>query len=82
MAITKSILAPIPGVFYRRPSSKEGVYVQEGQAVKCGDIIGLVEIMKTYFEIKAEEDATIVSFIVKDEEMIEAGQEIALVQIK
>ncbi|MFD1705350.1 acetyl-CoA carboxylase [Siminovitchia sediminis] len=77
MAENKKIVSPIPGVFYRRPSPDKDVYVNEGDAVKAGDIIGLVEVMKNYYEIKAEEDGVIDSFTAENEQVVEAGQEIA-----
>jgi acetyl-CoA carboxylase biotin carboxyl carrier protein len=72
------ILSAIPGVFYRKPSQDEDVYVKEGENVKIGDTIGLVEVMKTFYEIKAESDGVIESFLISNEEMVDAGQEIAI----
>ena len=72
------VLSAIPGVFYRKPSPDEEVYVNEGDEVKIGDIIGLVEVMKTFFEVKAETDGIIESFLIANDDMVEAGQEIAV----
>lgn len=77
MAENKAIVSPIPGVFYRKPSPDKDVYVNEGDSVKAGDVIGLVEVMKNFYEIKAEEDGVIESFTAENEEIVEAGQEIA-----
>lgn len=77
MAENKAILSPIPGVFYRRPSPDKDVYVNEGDAVKVGDVIGLVEVMKNYYEIKAEADGVIESLTAEEGQVVEAGQEIA-----
>ncbi|RDW15378.1 acetyl-CoA carboxylase [Oceanobacillus chungangensis] len=76
------VLSPIPGVFYRRPSPDEDVYVNEGDAVSAGQVIGLVEVMKSYFEIKAEVDGVIESFAFENEDSIDAGQEIAVINVK
>lgn len=78
MSKQTKILSPIPGVFYRKPSPDKDVYVNEGDAVKAGDIIGLVEVMKSFYEVKAETDGVIDKFMIGNEEMLEAGQEIAL----
>lgn len=72
------VLAAIPGIFYRKSSPDEDVYVNEGDAVKAGDIIGLVEVMKTFYEVKAEQDGVIESFLVSNEDTVDAGQEIAV----
>lgn len=78
MSKTTKILSPIPGVFYRRPSPDQEEYVKPGDKVKAGDTIGLVEVMKTFHEIKIETDGTIEKFMVDNEDMLEAGQEIAV----
>lgn len=78
MSNTTKILSPIPGVFYRRPSPDKDEYVKEGDKVKAGDIIGLVEVMKSFYEVKAETNGTVEKFMVEDEGMLEAGQEIAV----
>lgn len=78
----EKVVSPIPGVFYRRPSPEEEVYVKEGDPVKAGQTIGLVEVMKSYYEIKAETDGILEKFSVENEGSVEAGQEIALIKVK
>lgn len=78
MSKRTKILSPIPGVFYRKSAPDKDVYVKEGGSVKAGDIIGLVEVMKSFFEVKAEADGVIEKFMIDNEDIIEAGQEIAL----
>ncbi len=78
MSNKTKILSPIPGVFYRKPSPDKDVYVNEGDEVKAGDIIGLVEVMKSFYEVKAETDGTIEEFLAENEQMIEAGQVISV----
>lgn len=78
MSNSTKILSPIPGVFYRRPAPDKDVYVNEGDEVKAGDTIGLVEVMKSFYEVKAESDGVLEKFLVENEEMLEVGQEIAV----
>lgn len=78
MSKATKILSPIPGIFYRKAAPDKDVYVNEGDNVKAGDIIGLVEVMKSFFEVKAEADGKIEQFMIENEEVIEAGQEIAV----
>lgn len=68
------ILSPMPGVFYRRPSPESPCYVEVGQAVKQGDILGLIEVMKQYSELIAEQDGVIQAILVEDGDAVEAGQ--------
>lgn len=79
MSNSTKILSPIPGVFYRRPAPDKEVYVKEGDEVKAGDTIGLVEVMKSFYEVKAESDGILEKFLVENEQMLEVGQEIAII---
>lgn len=73
----KTIKSPLPGIFYRRPSPEADPFVTEGQKVTAGDVVGLVEIMKNFHEIRSEEDGVIDRFLVGNEEAVEADQDIA-----
>ena len=53
------VKAPIAGTFYRASKPGEKPYVEEGQKVKKGDIVGLVEAMKMMNEIPAPCDGTV-----------------------
>lgn len=71
------IRSPLPGVFYRRPSPEEKNYKEVGDHVKAGDVVGLVEVMKTYTEVKSEADGKLTAFLAEDEGAILPGQVIA-----
>lgn len=76
---TKQVLSPLPGTFYRRPSPDEPPYKEEGDAVAVGDVIGLVEVMKSFHEVKADSAGTVSKFLIENEDAVQAGQ--ALVDI-
>ncbi|WP_035100705.1 acetyl-CoA carboxylase [Aneurinibacillus terranovensis] len=78
----QSIISPVPGVFYRKPSPDQPEFVVEGQEVKAGDTIGLIEVMKNFYEVKAEHDGIVERFSVDSEDIVDAGQEIAIVVLK
>jgi len=46
-----AIRAPTDGIFYRRPSPEEPLYVNEGDTVTRGQVLGLVEVMKCFNQI-------------------------------
>ncbi|RJS50163.1 acetyl-CoA carboxylase [Bacillus sp. PK3_68] len=73
-----TIVSPLPGVFYRKPSPDHPNFVDLGQEVKVGDTIGLVEVMKNYYEIKAEQDGILERCIVEEGDVVDAGQEIVV----
>lgn len=77
---SQNVVSPIPGVFYRKPAPDQDVYVKEGDAVKTGDVVGLVEVMKNFYEVKAEVDGILKEFLVEDQTMLEAGQDIAVIE--
>jgi len=77
MADKTTITTPVPGTFYRRPSPDDDPYVDEGDRVSDGQVIGLVEVMKNFNEVKADRDAVLESFLVENEDLVEAGQDIA-----
>jgi len=41
-----------------------------------GDVIGLVEVMKSFHEIKADSAGTVTKFLIDNEEAVMAGQPI------
>ncbi|MCH8998141.1 MAG: biotin carboxyl carrier domain-containing protein [Proteobacteria bacterium] len=73
---SKQILSPLPGTFYRRPSPDEPVYKENGDAVTVGDVIGLIEVMKSFHEVKAEVAGKVVKFLIENEAAVMAGQPI------
>lgn len=75
--MSKQLLSPLPGTFYRRPSPDKPTYKNEGDKVAVGDVIGLVEVMKSFTEVKAEIAGTIIKFVADNEEPVMAGQPLA-----
>jgi biotin carboxyl carrier protein len=74
-----ALTSPLPGVFYRCPSPGEPPFVEDGDTVETGQVIGLVEIMKQFTEIRS--DATgILTFQVDDLGMVEPGGTIAVIK--
>lgn len=66
----------MPGTFYRRPDPESDFYVEEGDQVSAGDTVGLIEVMKSFHEVKAGEEGTIARFLVENEEAVDAGQDL------
>jgi biotin carboxyl carrier protein len=70
----KTIQAPLPGIFYRKPAPDQPVYKTEGDLVAVGDTIGLIEVMKTFTPVVAEEAGKIVAFHLETEDAVMAGE--------
>lgn len=75
--MTKQLLSPLPGTFYRKPAPDKPNYKNEGDTVAAGDVIGLIEVMKSFTEVKAEVAGKITKFLADNEEPVMAGQPLA-----
>ena len=73
------VLTPVPGTFYRRPDPDSEPFVADGGAVSAGETIGLVEIMKNFQEVEAEVGGRLVEFLVGNEDAVQAGQAVAVI---
>jgi acetyl-CoA carboxylase biotin carboxyl carrier protein len=78
---TKQILSPLPGTFYRRPAPDKPTYKEPGDAVAEGDALGLVEVMKTFYEVKSDAGGKVVKFLVDNEEAVQAGQPLVEIEV-
>jgi acetyl-CoA carboxylase biotin carboxyl carrier protein len=74
------VLSPIPGTFYRKASPEAEPFVKEGDAVRAGDTIGLVEVMKQFSEVPADATGKVVRFLVENEDAVEPGQPLLIIE--
>lgn len=72
----------MPGVFYRRPDPDEPPFVEEGDMVETGDVMGLVGVMKNFHEITAESDGVVTQFLTENEQEISAGDDLVEIEIE
>lgn len=76
----QEIQSPLPGTFYRRPSPDAAPFVEVGAAIKPGDVVGIVEVMKQFNQIEAEIGGVVAEILVADGHPVEPGQ--ALLRIE
>jgi len=69
-----AIVAPLTGVFYRSPSPGAEPDVREGGPVNAGQVIGLIEAMKLFNEIKSDVTGTVRHLAVGDGDLVKARQ--------
>ena len=82
LPVAKSeIKSPLPGTFYRRPAPDQPPYKNNGDPIAPGDVIGLVEVMKSFHEIKADAAGVLTRFVVEDAEAVMAGQDLAEIEV-
>ncbi len=76
----KKVLSPFVGTFYRKPSPDASSYVTEGQSVKPGDTLCIIEAMKLMNEIEAEFPGKIVSILVENGQPVEFGEPLFIIE--
>lgn len=69
-----AIVAPLTGVYYRSPSPGAEPYVREGGTVSAGQVIGLIEAMKLFNEIKSDVTGTVRRIVAGDGDLVKARQ--------
>ncbi len=69
-----AISAPLTGVFYRSPSPDAEPYVREGAQISAGQVIGLIEAMKLFNEIKSDITGTVRHIAAGDGDLVKARE--------
>ena len=73
------LLSPLPGTFYRASAPDKPPFKADGDAVAVGDVIGLIEVMKSFHEVKSEVAGSNIRFETDNEEPVMAGAVLAQV---
>jgi len=74
------VAAPLTGLFYSSPSPGAEPYVREGGQVSVGQVIGLIEAMKLFNEIKSDVAGRVVRIHAEPGALVKARQ--ALIEIE
>ena len=69
-----SILSPMPGVFYSSQSPDKPPYVKEGDTIKSGQVLCIIESMKIMNEIESEHNGVIKKILVNNSDPVEFNQ--------
>ena len=77
---TLEIKSPMPGVFYSSKSPEASPFVNEGDNVKSGQVICIIESMKIMNEIESEFDGTIMKVNVKNGDPVEYNQPLFVIK--
>ena len=76
----EEIKSPMVGTFYGSPSPDAAVYVKEGQEIKKGDVLCIIEAMKIMNKIEAEKSGKIVKILAKDGDPVQFDQPLFIVE--
>ncbi len=74
------VVSPMVGVFYRAPSPTDPNFVEIGDRVERGQTIGLVEAMKVFNEVTAENAGVVAQIPVQTGQLVETGQPLLLLK--
>jgi acetyl-CoA carboxylase biotin carboxyl carrier protein len=69
-----SVKAPLTGIWYGSPSPGSTPYVEVGGDVAVGQVIGLIEAMKLFNEIKSDLAGRVVRVIAEPGKLVKAKQ--------
>ncbi|MEY8703139.1 acetyl-CoA carboxylase biotin carboxyl carrier protein [Francisella philomiragia] len=76
----EEIKSPMVGTFYSASSPDAAPYVKEGQEVKKGDVLCIIEAMKIMNKIEAEKAGKIVKVIAKDGDPVQFDQPLFIIE--
>ena len=75
----EEVLSPMPGVFYSAQSPDKPPFVNEGDLVKKGQVLCIIESMKIMNEIESEQDGIIKKVLVKNSDPVEFNQPLFII---
>ena len=76
----KSLKSPLVGTAYLSPEPGSKQFVEVGQNVKIGQVILIIEAMKTMNEIVADRNGTVKKIYIKNETPVEFGEPLVLIE--
>ena len=75
-----TVTSPLVGTFYSAPSPDSPSFVNVGDRVKKGQVIGIIEAMKLMNELESDFDGVVKEILVKDEDVVEFGQPLFILE--
>ena len=75
-----TIQAPMVGTFYRAPSPDTQPFVRDGDRVKKGQVVCIIEAMKLMNEIESKVAGRVVKVLVENAQPVEYGQPLFLLE--
>lgn len=67
------VTSPMIGTFYSAPAPGEAPFVQVGDQIEAGQVIGIIEAMKIMNEIVSDHSGTVTSILVENAQPVEYG---------
>ncbi|MGY8991731.1 MAG: acetyl-CoA carboxylase biotin carboxyl carrier protein [Rhodospirillales bacterium] len=74
------IRAPMMGTFYRAPSPTDPAYAEVGQAIQAGEALCIIEVMKLFTTLKAEQAGTVREIPAENGALVNQGDVLFVIQ--
>tara|TARA_B100000674_G_scaffold18607_1_gene13204 strand:- start:473 stop:916 length:444 start_codon:yes stop_codon:yes gene_type:complete len=78
--LSNAINSPMVGTIYLKPDPESEPFVSEGDKVKKGDTLLIIEAMKTMNNIPADKDGVIKKVLVENEQPIQFGDPLVIIE--
>ena len=76
---TETIKAPLVGTYYQSSKPETPPFILEGDIIKVGQVICIIEAMKIFNEIESEVSGKIVKILIKDGTPVEYDQDLIII---
>lgn len=74
------VRSPMVGTFYRAPAPGSKPFVEEGQSVKAGDTLCIIEAMKILNQIECEQAGRVTRILVENGQPVEYNQPLFVIE--
>ena len=74
-----SVKAPMLGTLYHASSPKSAPFIKKGSKVKVGDVIFIIEAMKTMNQVKSDREGTVREILVENGLPVEFNQDLVII---
>ena len=76
---TETIKAPLVGTYYQSSKPEIPPFILEGDIIKVGQVICIIEAMKIFNEIESEVSGKVVKILIKDGTPVEYDQDLIII---
>ena len=78
--LENAIKAPMLGTLYHAPSPKAKSFIKVGVKVKPGDILFIIEAMKTMNQVKSDREGVVKKILVENGMPVEFNQDLVVIE--
>ena len=70
------IISPMVGIIYLTPEPNKPQFVKEGDHIKQGDTVAIIEAMKTYSNVRASKSGVVKKIYINNGSPVEYGEKL------